>query len=63
MLANALQYNRPKDEVYKLALQVGRALESKVDQDERLQVSFTLLLGLFWHLCGGQGGPGRALVV
>jgi|LauGreDrversion4_1035100.scaffolds.fasta_scaffold1386930_1 hypothetical protein len=47
MLANALQYNRPKDEVYKLALQVGRALESKVDQDERLQVSFTLLLGLF----------------
>lgn len=37
MLANALQYNRPKDVVYNLALDVGRALEGKVDVDEHLQ--------------------------
>jgi hypothetical protein len=48
MLANALQYNRPKDVVYKLALEVGRALEGKVDADERLQVYAVLLyIGLF----------------
>ena len=37
MLANALRYNRPKDVVYKLALDVGRALEAKVEGDAALQ--------------------------
>ena len=37
MLANALRYNRPKDVVYKLALDVGRVLEAKVERDDVLQ--------------------------
>lgn len=41
MLANALQYNRPKDIVYKLALSVGRALEDKVASDQELYAAIT----------------------
>jgi hypothetical protein len=37
MVANALQYNRPKDLVYKLAMVMGRALEAKVEADVVLQ--------------------------
>lgn len=33
MVANALQYNRPKDLVYKLAMVMARALEAKVEAD------------------------------
>ena len=37
MLANALQYNRPKDIVYKLAVELGRVLEAKVEADPQVQ--------------------------